>query len=102
MITLETNRATVLDANARAFLMTFIDHVTTVVRDGGSDAAIVSRVHLLLFAALTGGDGAADAWQRLYRTVAEILENPHAVRNVPPAYAYLRSFVRENRDLADR
>ncbi len=100
MMILETERATALDANARAFLMTFIEHVTTVTGDEGSRMAIVARVHVLLLAALTGGDSTASAWHLLHRTIAEILENTHAARNASCAYAYLLSFVRENSDLA--
>lgn len=99
-MTLKTDRATALDENARTFLMTFVEHVTMIVEDDGSHMAIVARVYVLLLAALTGGDGTTSAWQMLHRTIAETLENEHAARNSPSAYAYLRSFVRENRDLA--
>ena len=99
-MTLETDQSTALDENARAFLMTFIEHVTTIAGDDASHMVIVARVHVLLLAALTGGDSTASAWHLLHRTIAEIIENKHAARNAPSAYAYLHSFVRENRDLA--
>ncbi len=96
---LETDRATVLDDDARAFLMTFIEHVTTIGGDDGSHMAIVARVNVLLLAALGGGERTASAWSMLHRTIAAMLDNTHAARNAPCAYAYLRSFVSENRDL---
>ena len=96
---LEADRAPALEANARAFLVTFIEHVTTVTSDDRSGIAVVARVNVLLLAALAGGDGAASSWRMLHRTIAAIIENEHAARDAR-AYDYLRSFVRENGDLA--
>ncbi len=100
MMTLEADRAIVLDASARAFMATFIAHVTTIVGDDQSRLAAVARTKVLLLAALAGGDGAASAWNLLYRTVADIVPKKNSARAKRIAHAYLQSFVRENGDLA--
>ncbi len=100
MMTLEADRAVALDAGARAFMATFIAHVTTLAGDDQSHLATIARTKVLLLAALGGGDAAASAWNLLYRTVAEIVPKKNSARHKRAAYAYLQSFVRENRDLA--
>jgi hypothetical protein len=97
---LEADRAAALDENARAFVKTFVEHVTTITGDDRGRSAVVARVNVLLLAALAGGDGATSAWHLLHRTIVRIVENEHAARNTGGAYAYLLSFVSENGDLA--
>jgi len=99
MTTLKADRVGELDENARSFVTTFVEHVATIAGDDRNRMAIVARVHVLLFAALTGDDGAS-AWHMLHRAITTIVEDEHSARNARSAYAYLRSFVTENADLA--
>ncbi len=99
MMTLEADRATVLDESAHAFMATFIAHVSEITGEEVSRLAIIARVKVLLLAALAGGDGAASAWNMLHRTVVAIVAQSNAARNTDVARAYLRSFITENQDL---
>ena len=97
MTTLEV-RPAALDPGAQAFIMTFMSHVATVT----SHNATLAHIETLLLSALSAGDDASSAtWRTLYRTIADIVWTPIGAGERSRAHAYLRSFVRENADLAD-
>ena len=99
-MTILQTRPAALDESAQTFIATFIPHVASVVGYGENRIVTISRVKTLLLDALSHADGASsDAWRALYQTIAEIVAAKHA-HSARGSRIYLKSFLRENGDLA--
>jgi hypothetical protein len=93
----------VLDANAHEFLTSFMADVASVAGYGENRLWTIARIKERLLEALAHGDN-DDAWARLYGAIANLLHDTdnvlHDAADAPHAAESLRSFLRENDDLA--
>ncbi len=92
---------TVLDESAQTFIASFMSNVVTVAGDGRERIPTIARVETLLLTAVANGEGASShAWRALHRAITELVMTPEPPIDRSDAHVYLRSFVRENGDLA--
>jgi len=89
----------VLDANAHAFVTSFMADVASVAGYGADRIWTIARIKEFLLEALARGDAGDRSWAKLYRSVADLLQNAADPPHDPGAVASLRSFLRENDDL---
>jgi hypothetical protein len=74
--------------------------VASVAGYGDNRLWTIARIKELLLQALAHGDADDQAWAQLYRTVADLLHDAAETPHNRDAAASLRSFLRENDDLA--
>jgi hypothetical protein len=89
-----------LDACADQFVSTFVSHVAAMIGHGEQRIATILEIEGLVIAALTNsGRPDSSSWRILHQTIIDIVETRADTLNERSAQ-YLRSFMRENDDLA--